>query len=246
MLIRLNKFLAESGVCSRRKADEEILAGRVSVNGIVVKAMGLKINSGTDLVEFEGQTIKQIDKLIYYAVYKPLGVVSTASDELNRETVIDLVPKTPRVYPVGRLDANSEGLMILTNDGDFAQRLTHPSFEHEKEYEVRVKRSIKSKVCLSARQVKSSDEIKYKFEKGFEIDSVWMKADLVSDFKDFKDYLDFRLVLHTGYNRQIRRMCAKIGLEVIKLTRIRIGKLTLSDLRLSASQFVQISPNQVI
>ncbi|MFA7253525.1 MAG: pseudouridine synthase [Patescibacteria group bacterium] len=241
MLIRLNKFLADAGLFSRREADEHILAGEITVNGNPVTEMGTKIEPDHDIVEYKGKIIKLQTAYTYYALYKPKGVVSTAKDELGRQTVLDFVPKEPRVYPVGRLDADSEGLIILTNDGDLTNHLTHPSFEHEKEYEIIVK-STKQKA-------KSPEEITKMFENGFMIDGHLMIADVARSIKSPAlsfPLSAFSLVLHTGYNRQIRRMCDKIGLNVIKLTRTRIGKLKLADLNLKHGGYMEITKSRIV
>jgi len=239
MLIRLNKFLAESGCCSRRKADEYIEAGDVSVNGKVVKELGIKVNQESDEIRFRGKIVKPNSNFVYYALYKPSGVVSTVSDELGRKSVVDLVPNEPRVYPVGRLDADSEGLIILTNDGDLTLKLTHPSFEHEKEYEVLVK-SRESSV--------RGNEIVNKFTEGILVDKTVMKANRVkvSINSLTPKLLTLYLVLHTGYNRQIRKMCDKIGLTVKRLLRVRLGKLELKSLDLSPGEYKLVKKEDII
>lgn len=235
-LVRLNKFLSDSGACSRRKADEHILAGEVKVDGKIV-TLGAKIDPSVNTIELNGEIIKPKTKLMYYALYKPKGVVSTASDEQGRKTVIDLVPKTPRVYPVGRLDKDSEGLMILTNDGELAQKLTHPSFEHEKEYEVLVS-GIKY-------QVLSIGQVKEQFLKGFKIEGKLMRADIIDVFPIHDTKYLIRITIHTGYNRQIRKMCDKLNLTVIKLTRTRIAKLSLDKLNLKPCEYKTINKSDI-
>lgn len=232
MLIRLNKFLSESGCCSRRKADEYIASGDIKINGKVTKELGIKIDPEKDAVEFQDKEVKIATDFLYYALYKPKGIVSTVSDELGRKTVIDLVPETPRVYPVGRLDTDSEGLIILTSDGDLTQRMTHPSFEHEKEYLVNAKFQISNSKRVAPEIIKSQ------FEKGLYIDGHLMKADKTEvSLVQSTGFIILTLVLHTGYNRQVRKMCAKIGLDVIKLVRTRFGKLKLSDLELAPGEY---------
>lgn len=237
MLIRLNKFLAEAGYCSRRKADEHISSGDVKVNDNVVKELGLKVDPTKDKVEFKNETVSNKSALVYYALYKPKGIISTASDDQGRQMVTDLVPRLPRVYPVGRLDEDSEGLIILTNDGDLTQKLTHPSFEHAKEYEV-ITRKPKQEIVPA--------EIEQRFKRGMEIDGKLMKADSIKVQPLNTKYLTLDITLHSGLNRQIRRMCAQMNLEVIKLTRIRIVNLSLSDLQLSPGQFKNITMDQII
>lgn len=239
MEIRLNKFLAENGIRSRRGADELILSGKVAVNGVVTQVLGTKVDSESDEISVSGQIVVRQTKMLYYALYKPTDVVSTASDPQHRSKVTDFVPREPRVYPVGRLDNDSEGLIILTNDGELTNILTHPSFAHEKEYLVVVKTSKRSK-SLSAIQIKEA------FEKGMMIENKLMQADKFSDFKGMGDNMTFKLILHTGYNRQIRKMCARIGFDVISLIRIRIGKLKLSNLDLKAGEYKEVTKDSIL
>lgn len=237
---RINKFIADAGICSRRKADEHIRCGDVLVNGEPA-ALGMKIDPATDQVTVCGKPVSsQPEQLVYYALYKPPGVVSTASDPHGRPTVTDLVPDSPRVYPVGRLDLTSEGLMILTNDGELAHELMHPSFQHEKEYEALVH-------CPPAGL--DRDKIVGTFTAGIEADGELLRADQVSvgsigQRGDNTALL--RIILHTGYNRQIRRMCEAVGLSLIKLRRVRIGKLRLESLGLSPGQYRQINRPRVL
>lgn len=240
MKIRLNKYLAEAGVASRRHADDLIVNGKVKINGEIIKELGTKIDPDIDKVEVGESLIKPSHQLVYWALNKPKGIVSTAQDEIGRKKVTDFVPASPRVYPIGRLDAESEGLIILTNDGELTQKLTHPSFQHEKEYQV-IAKSLKLKA-------KNSEEIKKLFLNGLQIDGHLMKVDSI-EFQDSTSsfpFLTFRLVLHTGYNRQIRKMCAKIGLGVLKLERIRIGKLCLANLNIKPGEYKPITKEQII
>lgn len=239
MKLRLNKFLAEAGIASRRHADDFIIAGKIKINGKIVAELGTQIDPETDLVEIDNEKIQPSNQLIYYALDKPVGVVSTAEDENGRPKVTDLVPAKPRVYPVGRLDLNSRGLIILTNDGSLTQQLTHPSFLHPKKYEVIVKKSANSKV--------RKEDIKDLFENGLTIDGILMKADQVN-VSDSTSKNEFKLdiTLHTGYNRQIRKMCAKIGLEVLDLKRTMIAKLKLEDIGLESGEYKQITKKQIL
>jgi 23S rRNA pseudouridine2605 synthase len=238
MKIRLNKFIAEAGLSSRRGADQLIKSGKIRVNGQITQELGTLIDPSTDRIEFEGK-ILQSQNFVYYAVNKPKGVISTLKDEAGRDKVTDLVPSTPRVYPVGRLDADSEGLMILTNDGELTQKLTHPSFQHEKEYRVTVN---KTNLKIADSEVTST------FRKGLKIEDKLMKVDEISiqPLKKEPDLLIMFLILHTGYNRQIRKMCAKIGLEVIKLERIRMGKLSLQQLGIKKGEFKEVTKDDII
>lgn len=252
MLIRLNKFLSDSGVCSRRQADQHTLTGDIRINGIVLRELGIRIDLKKDIIRFKGEIVQPQENLVYYALYKPKGVVSTASDELGRQTVIDLVPKTPRVYPVGRLDEDSEGLIILTNDGGLTQELTHPSHEHQKEYEVTA-RITNNELSVSAEaspdgRIKNDIEkyIKQQFEAGIHIDGKLMKADRADVSKIHNSNYIIHVLLHTGYNRQIRKMCAKIGLIVENLKRTRIANLMLRNLKISSGQYVLVKKNEIL
>ena len=169
----------------------------------------------------------------------PPGVVSTAADEKGRTTVTDLVPQTPRVYPVGRLDLTSEGLLLLTNDGELTHQLMHPSFGHEKEYEVVVQ--IPEEI--------SPREVKRRFEAGLQIEEKLMQADRVTLLRRSPkraDVVTLRLVLHTGYNRQIRRMCEALGLTIINLRRSKVGKLDLSKLGLKPGEYRQVKKSDIV
>jgi len=238
--VRINKFIADAGICSRRKADEHIRYGDVLVNGEPAK-LGMAIDPATDQVTVCGKPVSsQPEQLVYYALYKPTGVISTAADPHGRPTVTDLVPDNPRVYPVGRLDLNSEGLILLTNDGQLAYELMHPSFEHEKEYEVLVH-------CPPAGL--DRDAIAGTFTAGIAADGELLRADQISVgsvSQSGKDTALLRIILHTGYNRQIRRMCEAIGLSVIKLRRVRIGKLHLGSLGLRPGQYQEIDRPEVL
>lgn len=238
---RLNKFLANSGVCSRRKADEHILAGDVEINGIVNKELGIKVDPANDVINFKGQTVQPDSDFVYYALNKPKGVVSTSSDENGQKTVVDLVPKNPRVYPVGRLDKDTVGLIVLTNDGELTKELTHPSFEHQKSYTAVVKGS--------KFKVESDFETAInKFKRGMSINGKLMKVDsiLVESSNPEHSTFNLNLVLHTGHNRQIRKMCAKIGLEVTRLTRIGFAKLQLSQLKLQPGEYSKITKSDIV
>ena len=234
--MRLNKFISTYGKHSRRQADLLIGEGQVKINGVRAK-LGQQVNPEIDKVECDGCVIKPEITSVYYALYKPRGVVSTVSDPQGRSKVTDFVPAEPKVYPVGRLDYDSEGLIILTNDGELTNTLTHPSFEHAKKYQVKIKKA--------NLQIRNLDEIKNLFEKGLMIDDKMMKMDQV-EIENSGDYLMLDVALHTGYNRQIRKMCEKIGAEVTSLTRTEIGKLKLADLNILPGQFKIISRQDIL
>lgn len=211
--MRLQKYLAQQGIASRRKAEEMIQSGRVRVNDRIVTELGTKIEPREDMVVVDGTPIGTNKELTYILLYKPRGVVSTASDEFRRPTVVELVPKDIRVYPVGRLDYDSEGLILLTNDGELTYRLTHPRFELPKTYQVTVLGN-------------PSDQDLRSLATGVELsDGITAKADV----KRLRPNM-LEIVLREGRNRQIRRMLSALGYEVISLKRIAIGSLMIGSL----------------
>lgn len=236
--VRINKFLADNGVCSRRKADERIMDGRILVNGKVAE-LGDRIDPTKDKVTFDGKDVLVSDaELEYWVLNKPVGVVSTADDEQGRTKVTDLVKSKARIYPVGRLDENSEGLLLLTNDGELTNKLTHPSFEHIKSYRIIAKQN----------KSNSLSWIKRQFEAGIYIDGKKMQAKEVTSIVKSPEngYLEIELDLITGYNRQIRRMCDRIGLDVRKLSRTGFANLKLSDLNLEPGQAKRVQRSDII
>jgi 23S rRNA pseudouridine2605 synthase len=224
MEIRINKFLSQAGVASRRAVDKLIEEKRVKIkvgSSLVVAKVGDKVDPDKANVLVNNKPLIIKKDLIYYAVNKPVGYTSSARETYADKLVVDLVPSAPRVYPVGRLDKNSHGLIILTNDGDLANELTHPRFEHEKEYEIKIKSTnekLKSKI--------------FKLKKGIKLQEGTAKFDKFDtlNIDEKRNISDIKVVLHQGWKRQIRRMCEKVGLEVLDLKRTRIGKLKLEDL----------------
>lgn len=214
MLTRLHKYIAECGVASRRKAEELIRAGRITVNGEAVTKMGIKVDGAKDKVALDGKMIRPETRTIYIKLNKPRGYVSSCRSERGERTVLDLVKDIKeRLYPVGRLDMDSEGLLILTNDGEAANRLMHPRYEHEKEYVVRLRSPV------TGRQLEQ-------LAKGIEIDG---QRTLPAKIKLLGE-TEFSIILKEGKKRQIRRMVEVTGNRVIGLKRVRIGKLTLGKL----------------
>ena len=217
--IRLQKFLAEQGVASRRKSEELIAAGKVKVNGHVAQ-LGQKINPRKDLVTVGKQKITSVKnrKMIYIMLHKPRGYVTTVSDDQNRKTVMDLVSDIDeRIYPVGRLDKDSEGLLILTNDGSFTNAMTHPSHNYAKVYRVTVRPKV-------------SDEILYNLRNGIEIDGRKTSPCEVTVLTTEENRVVLEFILKEGRNRQIRKMCESQGLEVARLKRTAIGPIKLGML----------------
>jgi 23S rRNA pseudouridine2605 synthase len=217
-LERLQKYMASCGVASRRKCEEIIAEGRVKVNGVTVREAGLKIQPGKDRVTVDGKEIIPANKLVYIMLNKPVGYVSTVRDQFMRPTVLDLVRGVKgRIYPVGRLDYDSEGLILLTNDGNFAYGLTHPRHKVDKTYIV---------VVQGSPSRKEIDRLR----KGVEIDGrMTSPADIrVESIQGNKT--TFRVVIHEGRNRQVRRMFGAVGYAVVSLKRTSIGKLQLGTL----------------
>jgi 23S rRNA pseudouridine2605 synthase len=214
---RLQKYIADCGVASRRKAEELIKQGRVKVNGMVVTEMGTKVGD-TDLVEVDGKGIKPENKKVYILLNKPAGYVTTAKDQFGRPTVLDLLKGVrERVFPVGRLDYETTGLLILTNDGDFTYKMTHPKHEIEKTY------------IATIEGIPTIEEIN-RFEKGLRIeDYITAPAKLRILSENMRNSV-VEVTIHEGKNRQVRKMCEAIGHPVLSLKRISLGKLSLGNL----------------
>lgn len=218
MEIRLQKYLADSGICSRRKAEEYILAGRVKVNGEVINTLGTKVDDEKDKVYFDNKLLKQKEKKVYLMLNKPEGYVTTVKDQFDRKTVMDLIKDIPyRVVPIGRLDYDTSGLLLFTNDGEVVYKLTHPKHNIDKVYEAKIK------------GIPSKEEIK-NFENGLYIDNYKTSKAKLEIIKTEKDTSIVRITIHEGKNRQVRKMCEKIGHSVIKLKRISIGNIKLGNL----------------
>lgn len=209
---RLNKFIASCGVCSRRKADELIQDGRIKVNGKVVKDLGVKV-SLEDKIELDGKTISKEEKKVYLMLNKPVGYVTTASDEKGRKNVLDLILEDVRVYPIGRLDMYTEGLLLLTNDGDFANKLMHPKFEIDKRYVVTTDTKVTRQMLETLRN-------------GVDIGDYVTREAKVEKL----DEENISITIHEGKNRQVRRMCDAVGIKVLKLKRTNYGPLSLGEL----------------
>jgi 23S rRNA pseudouridine2605 synthase len=224
-LIRLNKFLAEAGVMSRRKADELILSGVVRVNGVVVKELGSKVHAGKDNVSVRGTPVHIQQQLVYILLNKPKDCITSTDDEKGRRTVMDIVPPAPRIFPVGRLDRNTTGAILLTNDGDLANRLTHPSFHASKTYVVEV-----------TQRVQSHDIDKLR--RGIRLDD-GMTSPCEIEILDAPECRHLGIVLHEGRNRQIRRMFEAQGYSVRKLDRIAFANLTLEGLRRGTWRYLE-------
>ncbi len=227
--VRLNKFIADSGVASRRKADEMIRTGQVQVNGKVVTELGVKIEPARDRVVVDGRTLRVAEQKLYLAFYKPEQVLTSMSDPLGRPTVQDYVEELPvRVYPVGRLDWDTEGLLILTNDGEFAQKVAHPQ------------KSIPKTYLVKLNGIPTNDQLA-KLLRGVTIPGGKASALHVERVpQGSKQYAWVKIVITEGRNRQVRKMFEKIGYDVKKLKRTAIGLFELGQLR--KGQYVFLGP----
>lgn len=224
-LIRLQKYLAEAGVCSRRQGEAHIRAGRVSVNDRVVTELGVKVDPDSDRVAFDGRPVQPVEKKVYIALNKPEGYV-TSCRQPGRDLVVDLIDLPVRLFPVGRLDADSCGLLLMTNDGRIHHRLAHPSFDHAKHYVVTVDAPI-------------ADGALAKLARGVRLDGRPTREATVVRLGARR----FRIVLKEGRNRQIRRMVAKVGRQVVQLERTQMANIRLG--RLSSGRWRYLSSAEV-
>ncbi len=211
--IRIAKFLADAGVASRRKAEELIKQGKVTINNKIIDNLATKVDINADNIAVNNKLIKA-DKKIYYLLNKPLDYICSVKDPHNTKTVLQLVPDKPRVVPVGRLDKNSQGLLLLTNDGDLTYKLTHPKFEVKKTYLVKTSKYLEKNIIKLLKQ-------------GVNLEEGLAKADQVKLIS--KNTLE--IIIHQGWKRQIRRMMQELGYHVVELTRIKEGKLKLNNLK---------------
>jgi 23S rRNA pseudouridine2605 synthase len=226
--MRLQKYIANSGICSRRKAEELISSGKVTVNGNTVTELGFKIDSDNDSVYVNNKKVDSVSKYVYILLNKPIGYVTTVSEQFGRPTVIDLVEEiSEKVLPVGRLDMYTSGALILTNDGDFIYKVTHPKNEIEKTYNATVKGIV------------DNSDIK-KLENGVKIDdyiSGKAKAKILKVDKE-KNISRIEITIHEGKNREVRKMCDAIGKKVISLHRAKIGNLTVKDMKIGTWRYL--------
>lgn len=226
--MRLQKFIANSGYCSRRKAEEFILDGRVKVNGVVVTELGTKVAGDKDEVIVDGKKIKMVQSFKYVLLNKPVGYVTTAKDQFDRPTVVELVKGVGEtLLPVGRLDMYTSGALILTNDGDFIYRVTHPKHEVEKTYNATVNGII-------------TDEDVEKLKNGVEIEDYVSGKAKVKILKIDKEKAISRveITIHEGKNREVRKMCEAVGKKVIALHRAKIGKIDVKSLKIGEWRYL--------
>lgn len=227
--IRLQKFLANSGICSRRAAEKLIIDGKISVNGIVVTELGTKVQPEKDIIEYNGKKVNVQEKRVYILLNKPIGYVTTVKEQFGRPTVMDLIKDVGvNVVPVGRLDMYTSGAIILTNDGDFVYTVTHPKNEIEKTYNATVK------------GIFTNEDAK-KIENGVKIeDYVSGKAKVkILKIDETKNISRVQITIHEGKNREVRKMCESVGKTVISLHRTRIGNVSVKDLKLGTWRFLK-------
>lgn len=227
---RVQKIMAQAGIGSRRACEKLIKAGRVRVNGKVI-TIGDKADPDKDIIELDARQIEIPTNFEYFALYKPRGILSSAKNEYGRKTVLDLIPSKTRIFPVGRLDIESEGLIVLTSDGELANLLTHPRYEHEKEYRVLVARHPDQEQLKTwQRGVVLEDGYKTKPVK------VWVE-------KFHGDGAWLRVIMKEGRKRQIRETAGQIGLPIVKLIRTRMGSVTLGNLK--SGQFRPLTEKEI-
>lgn len=228
--IRISKYLSDQGIMSRRTADEEISAGRVSVNGKTAE-LGQKIDPGSDVVTYNGKPVGGEVRKVCIMLNKPRGYITTMEDERGRKCVADLVSDVGvRVYPIGRLDRDSEGLLLLTNDGELANMLTHPKYHKPKVYTVKVRGEVDEKTIE-------------RLGRPFNIDGYITKPAEVKKLGEADGITSLSIRLFEGRNRQIRKMCDKCSLEVAELRRISIGEIRLGEL--PSGKWRQLDPAQI-
>ena len=224
--IRLQKYLAEAGIASRRKCEEYIEQGRVKVNNEIAK-IGTKVNPEIDIVLFDNKKIDKKEELVYILLNKPIGYVTTSKDQFSRDSVLDLVKVKQRIVPVGRLDMYTSGALLLSNDGDFVYKITHPKHEINKTYTVTVKGIV------------TNEEVA-KLEKGVEIEDYVTRPAKVKILKTDteKDISRLEITIHEGKNRQVRKMCEAVGRKVQALHRSKIGNIEVKDLKLGTWRYL--------
>ena len=233
--IRLQKYLAEAGVASRRKSEELILQEKVKVNGKVITELGSKVNPDIDKIEYNGKEIKINKEYVYILLNKPIGYVTTVKDQFNRESVLDLIKTNKRLVPVGRLDMYTSGALILTNDGDFVYKVTHPKHEIEKTYTVTIKGIV------------TTEEVN-KLRNGVKIEDYTTKPAKVKILKtdNEKDISRLEITIHEGKNRQVRKMCEAIDHKVLALHRSKIAGIGVKDIPLGKWRYLTSKEVEII
>ncbi|MGL4731582.1 MAG: pseudouridine synthase [Clostridium sp.] len=220
---RLQKYMASCGVASRRKCEEIILDGRVRVNDNIINELGFKVDKNKDIVKVDGKKIQPEERKVYIALNKPTGYVSTVSDERGRKTIIDLVDIEERIYPIGRLDYDTSGLILLTNDGEIYNKVIHPRVEKNKVYIATVKGVV---------TIKDIEKLCNGVDIGGYVTAPAKCRILKVNTKDIKNPLsEIELIIHEGKNRQVRKMCDSVNHKVIRLKRLSVGNIKLGNLK---------------
>ena len=229
---RLQKFLANNGIASRRKCEELIKLGKIKVNGKIETELGTKVNPEKDKIEFNGKIIKCENEKIYILLNKPIGYVTTTKDQFSRDTVMDLIKINKRILPVGRLDMYTSGALLLSNDGDFINKITHPKNEIEKTYNVTVVGKVtKQDIDNLSQGVEIDDNGEtYKTKKA--------KVKILK-IDEEKNLSRIQIVIHEGKNREVRKMCEAIGRKVLALHRSKIGNISVQDLQLGKWRYLK-------
>ena len=225
--IRLQKYLAEAGIASRRKCEEYITDGRIKVNGKIINELGTKVNPEKDEIYFDDKKIENKEELVYILLNKPIGYVTTAKDQFNRDTVMNLIKIKERVVPVGRLDMYTSGALLLSNDGHFVYKITHPKHEINKTYTVTLKGIV------------TKEDVE-KLEKGVDIGGYTTKPAKVKILKTDieKNISRLEITIHEGKNRQVRKMCEAIGKKVQALHRTKIGNISVKTLKIGQWRYL--------
>ena len=226
--IRLQKYIAKAGVASRRKAEELILEGKIQVNGKIITELGTKVNPEKDIVTYNGRKLKTEEEFVYILLNKPIGYVTTVKDQFGRDSVLDLVKIKEHLVPVGRLDMYTSGALILTNDGDFVYKVTHPKHEIEKTYTVTIKGIVKNEEVEMLRE-------------GVKIEDYTTKPAKVKILKtdEEKNISRLEITIHEGKNRQVRKMCETVGHKVLALHRSKIAGIGVKDIPLGKWRFMK-------
>jgi pseudouridine synthase len=227
-VIRLQKALADRGVASRRKAEELIVGGRVHVDGELVTALGTKVRPDAR-IDVDGTPTREARQR-YIVLNKPVGIVSSVQDERGRKTVVALIGASERIYPVGRLDTDSEGMLLLTNDGEWAEKVLHPRYGHEREYDVSVIGELAPEALMALRD-------------GVRLEEGLAVATHIEVTRKSRSASRLTIVLHTGWRRQVRRMLAAVGLKVTRLVRVRIGTMEIGKLR--TGEWRDLTPKEI-
>ena len=230
--IRLQKYLADAGIASRRKAEELITAGNIEVNGKVITELGTKINPKTDKVTYNGKLVESKAEKVYILLNKPIGYVTTSKDQFNRDTVLNLVKVKERVVPCGRLDMYTSGALILTNDGGFVYKITHPKHEITKTYTVTIKGIVTDEEVDSLKNGVQIDD------NGIPYVTKPAKVKILKTDSE-KNISRLEITIHEGKNRQVRKMCEAIGRKVLALHRTKIGDISVKDLQLGTWRYLK-------